>query len=259
MSKTDKLWALVHGQLDQEHARQLLDEIKSDHELQREYQQVREADHILRIAMPRMELTAEELEKKVLHAWESSPESGKWGNTATARPEGGKGLSFPSNLLVFSRSPGRALQAVAALAACFLMVLGARNYFSPGLAWMPDNLQVAHFRGEGAAPPCLAQSELAALARHLKSEIGTQYEQEAQVSRSLFHKNTMWVLLTKIQELPDRLLYVQVEAYQPAANILVGKWANMYEGKDDFLEKVDVFSRQVATDLSKLPGSSNTF
>ncbi len=254
MSNTDELWALVHGQLDDKEAARVREELKTNRELQQQYRQIQNMDELLHMAGPSLELKEDDLEKKVLHAWEASPESGSWSVTAHDVPTQAKVLRFPVEAMLFLKRPRRALQAAAALAACILVVVGARNYFSPSLAWRPDELQTIQYRGESPAGAEKPGDDMKALAHDLRAAIGSQYEQGSagQTVRSVFKKRTAWILSTKIQALPENLLSVQVEAYRPRDKTLVGVWAKVYESREDFSREIPTLSKQIVTDLRRL-------
>ena len=254
MSNTDQLWALVHGQLDEQQSAQLTKALESDAALRQELEQVREVDRLLRGVAPYAEQDEETLAKKVLRAWEASPESGAWGQAAREAPAKSRTLDFPSGVRLWIQQPWRALQAVAAVAACLMAAFGLRNYYSTELDWGADRLQPAQYRGEAAASQAaLSEDDLKALANDLRASIAAFYqEQAAQHPRSFFRRRTAWVLTASIQEMPDGLLSVRVEASRPRETVLAGKWADLFEDRHQWADELPGFSRKIVNELVQL-------
>lgn len=251
MSETDKLWALVHGQLDDRQAAELREALKASPDLQRQYRQIQDMDRLLRETGSQAEVPEEVLVKKVLHAWETSPEAGRWGITEPEASAPPRVLRFPGEALLWLRQPWRALQTAAALAACALVLLGARNYFSPDLAWRADRLEPAQYRGDQPADMGPAAAALRALAADLRAEIDSHYERQAgrPAARSVFKKRTEWLLATRIQELPESMLSVQVDAFRPGDSTPAIRWTRQFESAETFSRDLPEFGRQVASEL----------
>ncbi|HOW96481.1 MAG TPA: hypothetical protein P5567_00450 [Kiritimatiellia bacterium] len=251
MSETDKLWALVHGQLNDPQAAELREALKADPALQRHYRQIQDMDRLLRETGSQAEVPEELLVKKVLHAWETSPEAGRWGAAAPDASAPTRVLRFPGEALLWLRQPWRALQTAATLAACALVLLGARNYFSPSLAWQPDRLEAAQYRGDKPADTGPVVEALRAMAADLRAEIASHYERQAgrTASRSVLRKRTEWRLATRIQELPESMLSVQVDAFRPGDPAPEIRWTRQFENAEAFSRDLPEFGGQVASDL----------
>lgn len=255
MSETDKVWALVHGQLDEKEAAALRAALKASPGLQREYRQIQDMDRLLRETGAQADITEDDLAKKVLRAWESSPEAGRWGAAAPEVSAPPRVLPFPGGARLWLLQPWRALRAVAALAACALILLGARNYFSPALAWRPDQVQAPQFRG--TAPGDLEQvtRDMRSWTDTLRSAIGAQYEAETAGASapSLFRKRTAWILHTRVQALPENQVSIQVQAGRPGDDSVAEEWTRVFQKEADVSGNLNAFGRQIAQDLARHP------
>lgn len=251
MSESDKLWALVHGQLNEPEAAGLREALKTNPDLQRQYRQIEDMDRLLREAGTQAAVTEDDLAKKVLRAWEASPEAGRWGAAAPEESAPPQVLPFPGEARLWLLQPCRALQTVAALAACALVLLGARNYFSPTLAWQTDRIEAAQYRGAPAGDDAARRAAMEALAGALKAEIGAQYEQALgrTAPRSLLKKRTEWRLATRLQELPENMLSIEVDAFRPGEDTLVFRWSHSFENAEAFSRALPEFGQRVAEDL----------
>ena len=235
---SEQLWAYVHGQLADEERHQVEKSLIADPALKREYDAIKEIDSKLRFYVPLTEISEDDLEHRVLSAWQ----------TTCDRMSESKGAKL-------SMYQSRTLQLITAIAACFLVVLGIRNYTSSPIEWTEPQIQAAaKYRGEGGAlEHGYSQQDFRLFSDKLKKSITKHFDEiDAHHTRSFLRKDVDWVLVTKWQELVSKSLYVQIEAYEPDQKILSKEWSQHYADSGAFLENIDDLAAQVAGDLADI-------
>ena len=249
-----KLWAYVHKQLSEEESSKMRGLIESDEELRREFKAIQETDRLFRSVSSRMNQTEDALDERVLQAWEAlhAQDSGM-------KMEG-EIIPFVPPVAVQMRSKswwrqGRLyLRAAAGIAACFMVAFGLRNYYSSPLEWEQGQVQTLQYRGAEGVASVYSKGEMELLSRQLRETIMKGYKTEfgGGMKRSFLRKNTSWILVTKLQELPARSLYVQVEAYDSSHRTLAREWSTRYMDSQSFSSEMEGFGYQVAKDLISL-------
>jgi hypothetical protein len=250
-NQSEKLWAFVHQELTEADRVKLAEDVEATPTLKSELAAIRAVDRQLKVLMPMVDMTEEDLEKKVLGAWEAECGQGSQSSSVPGTiiyPE------FQKNRWAFSAR--KATRVVLAMAACLLIAVGVRNYTSESIQWLTPEYQSAlQYRSADGAP---AQSfysnrDLQDFSSALRTAIKKNYRgQKTGLTPSLFHKSTDWIMISKWQELREKSLYVQLEAYEPQHRALVKEWSQQFDNSEAFYAELDSFSTQIARELAEL-------
>ena len=256
--KSNHLWAYIHHQLSQTEQLDVAEKIATDQTLQAEVDAIKSIDKMLHFFVPLLDRTEEDLERDILEAWECSQVQ-EQETTQHSRAEIIHFDTAPDTTKqsFWSMFNPATLRVAVAAAACLLVVVGIRNYYSSPLdIGSPSILSSTQYRGIDSADnqPLYTENEIEEFSLALNDVIKKNYaESQETFKRSIFHRNTQWIILTKWQELYESSLYVQVEAYDPGQKDVSREWTGHFENAESFYDQVDTFGSTVAKDLATMP------
>jgi hypothetical protein len=194
--------------------------------------------------MPRIDLTAEQLEGQVWQALEQS--------TAGTPEAGGEPagilLSFPllRSLSAFvTRRPRAAWSAVLALAAGLLIVVGLHAYYpAAALEWAPPQFVGPAVRGGEAPPPYYTSAQMKMFQAALQKAVAERWAAHSD-------RRGQWRLGARFQELANGNFSVQVVAMRAGGGAPAREWARYFQGRQAFREQVDDFAGTIVAELGR--------
>jgi hypothetical protein len=245
-----RLWAYVHGELNTEERQAMERALQDDRELRDEAERIKLLDRELRTLVPLIGRGEAELERTVLEAWEQSPEALDLKRGPMPVPLG----------VSRSESDGRRFQvawgAVAAIAACMLLMLGGHFLSAPAVEWThPDIAGPAAIRGTGAPLERLyAAEEMQNFSAALGNAVMVAYNETLTGGerRPWFRMKPEWKLRAHFQELRGGNFVVQVEAFEPDKTEMMKEWTQYFSSREDFSSSMTSYARMMAGDLHQM-------
>jgi hypothetical protein len=153
------------------------------------------------------------------------------------------------------------LRAVATACCVLAVVIGVQQLRPSGeIAWTDAEIvQEARYRGTQGEDvlPRYSHAEMKALTVALRESVEFQYRdlaaQDVKAGRNAGRAG--WILSTRVQELDEGRISIQVQAFVSKGEEPVKEWLKNYADAQSFQARVYEYSRQIAQDLLALRSS----
>ncbi|MFH0908326.1 MAG: hypothetical protein V1929_06155 [bacterium] len=246
---SEKAWTFVHGELGEDARQDFEGRMSHDGAIRALVGEVQDCDRELRRLAPFASVSEEELQERVLAAWDAGQANeGDRGNPSIRR-----------NSVVLkpaSRRPhfqfNKPVRLAFAAAACGIVaVVGVRQMQTPAFVWEVEIIQQAKYRGAGGeeALPRYTRADMTELTSSLRASVEDEFRYLANRDRTVWPG---WVLSTRIQELESGRLAVQVQAYKSKGEKPIKEWLKNYADAQSFRARVYDYGRQIVEDLAQL-------
>ena len=269
-----KAWSLVQGGMEESDSAQMAGPLEGDPVLKKELEDVELAHQYYRTLIPLMDVSREELERKIIHSWEASLDE-----TVEQQPSHPKPAAHTKPV---PRFPTRMLLG---LAACLTLLLGVYyNLDRPASIRWETELTPLLRRGvnEDKAPSLLYQrsgekpgsaifpppagesrspvpapysdEELKALSEQLREAVLHSYEPSLSEPRWKFWipRKPHWTLRVRLHELDDGILQLEAGAFTTASDAPVWQWAELFDSAKAFREQAEGVGHYLAMELLAL-------
>ena len=247
--KQKNLWTFVHGEQDEDERLRMEQSLSKDEHLQEELSDARRADKALRMLMPGLAQTDDELdqdlEDEMIRAWERSQAIGNSvpdRSTNVIKPDFGT-RTRPSRLPA---------QIAVGLAACAVIGIGFQLTMAPLVLMQSAQILPMTYRGEEFPQGHYTEEQLRTLASKLEIAIQDGYDRETsglERLHNLFRRRT-WQVQVTIREIAEGALEVRVEGNRRTDVSEPRYWSKEFESANDLVDRAESFGVTVARELS---------